>query len=909
MADFIPDSQFVPDQAQSMQPAEPNGTTLHSQPTSDFIPDDQFSPDEAKYSTPKQTAIAGLEGVAKGVLGPIPAAVESYLGVPKEDIRGREEAHPYVHGAGEAAGFVGSMLTGVGEAKLLEHAGEAAAKLVGLEAPVSYAARVGSSAVKNAAEMAVLQSGNEIHKNILQDPQSSSESAIANIGLATALGGAGGAFLTGVANPLWSATVGPKVEEFLGAVRGHLDGGAGLQMPEHLQTSFKDLGIDPPPVMKAAMSGDPKAIQLFNELREAQHPEIMGHLQSLPSQVRETISNHLGIPLEEMEHYSDNTAGHQLFETFKKEYDSKYAPIAQAMEKRNAEASGLKIPQDAARDFSGRVMEKGISEMGADSPFYKTYQHYADRIAQKDTVGALDKLKTEIGNSAKGITTDMNQKNALNDIRKMINDFQESQISAQGTRVGETGTKSAEEILASRQAANKGYADFANMSEELADHLGAGKFRGAGTFKDKLDGIEPEALLKKFSPKGNADSIEFLAKHFPDTLKEVQASEMKKFLAPSVYTEGGNKVIDVNKLSKAIEKTNKGAPEYAKFVLPPGTQEKLTAAKAIMDAVPAMKSSGTAGWISKLTKHVPASAMSAVGYMMGHNPVTGYLLGEMAQRLGKDVPEAMKLSYLKFLASEAPVKAEAFKGMTDMIHNSIKGQTMMANAASNVFKGSGQVLSAAQMPKVADRDKLDKIIEKSQNNDQMIAKLSNGTTGHYMPNHQTAMATNAAGQIQYLLNLKPKPIQNSPLDKPIEPTGAQKARYNRALDIANNPVVVLQHVKDGTVQVTDLQDLKGLYPSLYPKMAQQLSNSMMHRAADEEQIPYKTRMGLSLFLAQPLDSTMTPQSIMAAQPKPQPIQNPQAPMKGKQGKSAINKASKQYRTPAQAGEEDRGDRD
>lgn len=899
------------DATQPIAPLEAPAPTQGQPQSPDALPSfDATNPvGEDKYSTPTQTALAGAEGLAKGILGPIPAAVEKFVGVPAEDIRGREEAHPYIHGGAEATGFVGSMLTGVGEAALLGHAGEAAAKAVGLAAPVSYAARVGSAAVRQAAEMAVLQSGNEIHKNILNDPQSSSESAIANIGLAAAIGGAGGAFLTGAVSPIWSATVGPKVEEFLGAVKGHLDGGAGLQMPEHLQTAFKDLGIEPPPVMKAAMAGDPKAIQLFNELREAQHPEITAHLKSLPDQVEQAVTQHLGIPLEEMGHYSDNTAGHQLFETFKKEYDSKYAPIAEAMEKRNAEAAGIKIPDDAKRDFSGRVIQKGISELGADSPFYKTYEHYADRILAKDSIGALDKLKTEIGNSAKSITSDFNQKNALNDVRKMISEFQESQIESQGTRIAENGAKSADEILNSRKAANKSYSDFANMSEELTDHLGAGKFRGAGTLKSKLEGIEPEALLKKFSPKGNTDSIEFLAKHFPDTLKEVQANETKKFLSPSVYTEGGKSSIDVNKLSKAIASANKGSPEYAKFALPPGTQEKLQAAKAIMDAVPAIKSSGTAGWISKLTKHVPASAISAIGYLMGHNPISGYMLGELAQRLGKDVPEAMKLSYLKFLASEAPVKAEAFMGMVDMVQHSVKGQTMMNNAVANVFKGGAQVLSSGQMSSVANREKLDKIIEGSQTNEKLMAGLSNGHVGHYLPDHQTALAANAAGQIQYLASLRPKPTQNSPLDRPIDSTPAQKARYNRALDIANNPTTVLQHVKDGTVQISDLQDLKSLYPSLYPQIAQKLSDSMIHRHADSEHIPYKTRIGLSLFLAQPIDSTMTPQAILAAQPKPVQGQPPQAPMKGKQGKSAINKASNQYRTPSQAAEKDRGDRD
>jgi hypothetical protein len=48
-------------------------------------------------------------------------------------------------------------------------------------------------------------------------------------------------------------------------------------------------------------------------------------------------------------------------------------------------------------------------------------------------------------------------------------------------------------------------------------------------------------------------------------------------------------------------------------------------------------------------------------------------------------------------------------------------------------------------------------------------------------------------------------------------------------------------------------------------MVQKLTNEMIGVTEKEMSIPYKTKMSLSLFMGQPLDSTMTPQFIQATQ--------------------------------------------
>jgi hypothetical protein len=112
-------------------------------------------------------------------------------------------------------------------------------------------------------------------------------------------------------------------------------------------------------------------------------------------------------------------------------------------------------------------------------------------------------------------------------------------------------------------------------------------------------------------------------------------------------------------------------------------------------------------------------------------------------------------------------------------------------------------------------------------------------------------------------------------------------------------------VKQGTLQLSDLQDLKAMYPEGYNIMAQKLSNEIANATSNENMIPYHARLSVSLFLGQPLDSTMNPSAIVAAQPVPKPPQE-QGPVKGS-GKStkSLGKSNDQYKTANQAAESDR----
>lgn len=913
MSDFNPDEYL----ASADTPAPAPQTSAEGFDPDAFLEDARSE----QYGTPGQMAKTFVEGAAEGLAGPLAPYLEKKLHIAKpEDMLARREENPITHGVGQAAG----LLSPVGEGALIAKAGEAAAGAAGLskaaallpEASLGF--KVGSSAVTNAAEMAVLSGSDETSKMILNDPKTSAESAIANIGLAAALGGAGGAFFTGAVSPLWQATAGPKVEAALGGFRNHINGG--LVLPEELKAAESMLGIQVAPELKAAMSGNSMAEGHYNILKESQNKYIADGLDKLHTDLSESVGKGLGISPDSIAIHSENEAGHELLETFNKEYNQKYGPIAEQLEKRNAEAAKISISDDARLDRYGKLLEEGMNKVGTDSPAYKLYNEWGNRLLAKESVGGMDMLKTELGGDIEKAMRagDRNTLQALRDIRSSIGDFQEQVISNQASKLEADGVngagKMASEMMAERAATNAAYKDFAKMSSELTDHLGVGGFKGAGTLKNKLsEKVSAEQLLNKFSFKGNADFIPFLQKNFPEVYEQVRQNELKRFLKPAVLMAKGEQPINISKLNQLIEKGMAGQKEYVQSILPQGAIERIQAADKLASALPNLKSSGTAGHLTKLLKDIPRSAMAAVAMVTGHNPFMGGIIGEMAQLLGRDAPDALRLAHLKFLGSSEPIKSEGFKAMVDFFHNTYKGENVLAKATENVFKKGTQVLMASQMPNEADRTKLDKAVTKMTVNPGLYTQSQDSHLGHYLPQHQQAVTQTTASQLQYLQQLKPKPHILGPLDKPVPPQPVEIARYNRALDIAQSPHIVLQHVKDGTLQISDIKDLHSMYPGLYQQMSTKLSNQMTSQHADEEPIPYKTKMGISLFLGTPVDASMQPQAMMASflsHKQPQGTQNGEQPQQPHvKSMKSLGKSNASYQTPVQAAESYRGKRD
>jgi hypothetical protein len=474
-----------------------------------------------------------------------------------------------------------------------------------------------------------------------------------------------------------------------------------------------------------------------------------------------------------------------------------------------------------------------------------------------------------------------------------------------------------------------GYNALNTLKQDLAADAKAGGAYGAhpevsvrGKLASEL-AAEIRPMLEDQDVWGNAGKIQ---KVFNQSFHEFTQSKAEKdFLKVFTNEVGGERVLNpakvetfikqlgsakaeikneiltnyINEHSKFADKINKISTELGKEPLV--SEPTITALNKLMgETTPGAKAAQA--FVNKIGdaavgKGLGASLGAAAGHSVGLASL-GAIIGE--HTLGPAFSKA--LNGLTKSIVDNPVSATGFKSALDLAINAAKGQSILNKATESVFK-TGQAFVHDTVAKLNDesRSKLDKIVTKAQIEPDKITNVNTGDLNHYLPNHQAALSQSTAVAVKYLASIKPHPYRSSPLDKEIEPSKAEMARYNRALDIAQQPMIVLQHVKDGTLQATDIQDLGSMYPSLYNQMVEKLSQQISSAQGAEVNIPYKTRMSLSLFMHQPLDTSMLPASIQAAQPIPQQPQQQQKKPSNSAAK-AMYKGNKQYMTPLQSSE-------
>lgn len=283
--------------------------------------------------------------------------------------------------------------------------------------------------------------------------------------------------------------------------------------------------------------------------------------------------------------------------------------------------------------------------------------------------------------------------------------------------------------------------------------------------------------------------------------------------------------------------------------------------------------------------------------------------------LGGPVHEHGKAAALKVLSSGG------VDGIMDALEHASHvrgGDKLIAESVEALFGGDRAERSFSGK----DREKLKKIVEEGELEQSIEKKVqgspqafaSGGTVSEDTPLEQNSsleqnfpdqnvLMNMAKGRISaYLNSVRPLPQSRLAFDE--EHEDPEKARaYDRAVDIANNPLSVLHDVRDGTVTPESVQHFNSLYPELYQHLNQKLTERVTKSQLDGERPPYSVRQGLSLFLGAPMDSTMTPASIQAVQAvfaKSRPAQQSQNQLQSpKKSTSKLDKLATGRMTPDQ----------
>lgn len=875
--------------------------------------------DHAKNENPMEKAKAFAEGAAEAGTFGISTGAEVAFGADPQDISRRRETG--YHTAGQLAGLAGSaLIPGMGEANILKAAGEGAVEAIGLGAAETGLAKIGSSAVRNAVEGAIFTSGDEVSKMLASDPNQSAETALLDIGVGGLLGGGAIGAAFGSVSPLWKATQETKVGQFLKKITDNINapGEVGLETPagESVSSLIDKIGVDVAPEIKASLSSNPELRSSWQHLMEST-TKSGEHAQSAYQNFRSTMNDALvkGLgktpeAVDALADMSEHDAGVELRDKLLKELKDKFEPITDRLDKFKNDFGGIDIPKPSgnslalldpsargAEDYLGSLSNK-INELALkedwnrfSGPAKEIVDYVNKELPQVKTIKDLTSIQKAIRDKAHA--------EQRWDVAKKINSIiEEHQDDILSRVVGEKGP----EMLAEFNKARSEYGPVRGLLNELNDRLHAGSFGGPSTFAYALKDMKPEDVLRRLTPKNDAGLLSVLSEQFPETTASIKDAYVNQLLKGMSQKARGNDIVNASGLFKALDKWS---PELRGFALPDSAKESLPAIRKLMESLPdKMNYSGTAKTLDSLWSKVPAGAMATLSWLTGHNPLIGGAIGQLGKYLGRDVPDAIKLAMLRYMGSEKHISGAGFKSMVDFIQSTIKGESLLNRGTSALFQAGRDVLPAHLGPSEPQRKKLDKQIKNVNDDPESMLNVAQDTN-HYLPDHGSALTGAASRVVSYLNSVKPTSEKMSPLDAPMPVSKDQQAAYNRVLDIANQPLVVLGKIKDGTLIPSDVQALENMYPSLYGRMVQKMTEKVIAHTADGKMIDHKLRMPLSIFMAQALDSTMLPASIMSAQDVFNVAAQPMVPGSGSRGHrggsmKSLGKMNPIYNTPGQS---------
>lgn len=900
---FIAAPSEAPRQAASLASDEPKGLDSFIEPELK----------EEKFGSLGQQAIAGIEGIAGGVLGPIAPAVERGLGVKPEDIRARAEVNPITHTVGELTGLGGSMVAGVGLGSSMVKAGEAAAGVANL-------GKVGSAAVRGVIENAVFQGSDELSKLVLGDPNQSAETAVVDMGLAAMLGGgigAGGA----AASSLWNLAKGSETAQTLKIIVNKLGGIEGA-VPDAIDSAIEKTGINIPPEVKAGLSGDPYIQQMFKTLEQSDTTgsgrKLQESYKNFKQQAGDAIISALGREPSEVDtlaNLSKYEAGKAIGKTLAKEYEAQISPVVKQFDElktkfKNAElVPDMQVPGTPAIPGTTSTAIDKISKLAVDegwasspsSDIMKEVNRVIKELPLQKTVKNLSDYISQVGNNMQNDPFNGPLRRAGGMIKGILKDAEADAIEQHMLMKKEAGGREA--VNAFRDA-RAGYKLQSDLQEALNSRLHTkSSTSGFASALKEMAETDGESVLRRLSGNGDADLLKFVQEKYPETAKLIKDYHISELIKTGVDRAKPGMNLNSEALLKNL---NKMSPELRNFIAPPEAQVKANAVGQLLDEFNKLPHnySNTARTLDKLVQYIPGSAVAAATALAGGGPLGAALAGYLTKVVGKDIPDAMRLGLLKLLGSSQRVEAESFKSMVDTFNHAIEGEKLTNKVVNAVFsKKSPEALPASKLPSEKDRSMLDKAAKMLITNPNSVMNLGR-KAAYYIPDHDAAMTQSAVVSAQFLNQARPNAEKQAPLDSNFPITPAQKADFDNVLNIAQQPLVVLDKIKKGTLTLNDVHAINQMYPALYKRLSQKLASQMAAAVSKGEIIPYRTRMSLSLFLGQPLDSTLTPAAIQAAA---QPSRDPSMEMpqmqggktRGAPGRLQNSKLPMSYMTPDQ----------
>lgn len=148
---------------------------------------------------------------------------------------------------------------------------------------------------------------------------------------------------------------------------------------------------------------------------------------------------------------------------------------------------------------------------------------------------------------------------------------------------------------------------------------------------------------------------------------------------------------------------------------------------------------------------------------------------------------------------------------------------------------------------------------------EQVAKYTMPISAGGAPNIGAAFNGKMTNALQFLYKAMPKPPRpRSPFapQYKFRPSDRDMHAFEQKLRVLQDPFVVFEELKNGTLTHDHMDALKTVYPQLHQQMVNKVQQSVINGV---DPIPYAQRVKLSLLMDVPMDSSMTPESVKGFQ--------------------------------------------
>lgn len=228
---------------------------------------------------------------------------------------------------------------------------------------------------------------------------------------------------------------------------------------------------------------------------------------------------------------------------------------------------------------------------------------------------------------------------------------------------------------------------------------------------------------------------------------------------------------------------------------------------------------------------------------------------------GKTLPEAESLAEYKMVHTGVLKKIEDLKNKTTQVIQT--GARALFNPGYAGSRGSEYLGDKKADNSLDTFQKRTKNITQYVNNfDQSLQDLNKSTESLYphAPQISQAMQQTMIKGIQYLNTKIPQEPQMGALGEKAEPSKSEISQFNSIYDAVENPLNVFKEIQAGTLDQSWVEAIN----TVYPELMNNIKSTMMEEIGkNNNKVPYKTKLQLSLLFGQDLDVS-TSQPFIAA---------------------------------------------